>query len=87
MKKNFLLGLMLLVAGFMSAQSTDPVLFKVGDTEITKSEFEYALNKNNTATGGNAKSAKEYLPMYIDFKLKVVEAKALGLDTLSSFID
>ncbi|MBR5276474.1 MAG: peptidylprolyl isomerase [Bacteroidaceae bacterium] len=87
MKKNFLLGLMLLAAGFMFAQSTDPVLFKVGDTEITKSEFEYALNKNNTATGGNAKSAKEYLPMYIDFKLKVVEAKALGLDTLSSFID
>ena len=69
----------------MFAQSGDPIIMKVGNTEVTKSEFEYALNKNNATTGRDAKAAKEYLPMYIDFKLKVEEAKAQRLDTLSSY--
>ena len=68
-------------------QSTDPVLMKVNGMEVTRAEFEYALNKNNATLAGKAKGAKEYLPMYIDFKLKVAEAKAQGIDTLSSFIE
>ena len=87
MKKGTLLALMFIAANTVFAQSTDPVIMKVGNTEVTKSEFEYALNKNNAATGRDAKAAKEYLPMYIDFKLKVEEAKAQHLDTLSSYIE
>ena len=87
MKKQTLFALMLLAASTMQAQVKDSIIMKVGDTEVTKSEFEYALNKNNAATGRDAKAAKEYLPMYIDFKLKVEEAKAQHLDTLSSYIE
>ena len=87
MKKSSVLGLMFLAFVSLMGQSADPVLMKVNGADVTRSEFEYALNKNNAALEGKAKAAKEYLPMYIDFKLKVAEAKAQGIDTLSSFIE
>ena len=71
----------------MSAQTNDPVLLKIDGADVMRSEFEYTFNKNNAALGANAKAVKDYLPMYIDFKLKVAEAKAQKLDTLSSFIE
>ena len=87
MKKSSVLGLMFLASVSLMGQSADPVLMKVNGADVTRSEFEYALNKNNATLEGKAKAAKEYLPMYIDFKLKVAEAKAQGIDTLSSFIE
>lgn len=87
MKKSSVLGLMFLTSVAIMGQGADPVLMKVNGEDVTRSEFEYALNKNNATLEGKAKVAKEYLPMYIDFKLKVAEAKAQGIDTLSSFIE
>lgn len=87
MKRSSVLGLIFLASVSVTGQSSDPVLMKVNGVEVTRSEFEYALNKNNATLEGKAKAAKEYLPMYIDFKLKVAEAKAQGIDTLSSFIE
>ena len=75
----------MLVSTTALAQVTDPVLMRVNGKEVTRSEFEYAFNKNNTNLAGEGQTVNEYLPMYIDFKLKVAEAKALKLDTLSSF--
>ncbi len=85
MKKGCILGLMFFASVSLVGQSADPVLLKVNGVDVTRSEFEYALNKNNATLEGKAKAAKEYLPMYIDFKLKVAEAQAQGIDTLSSF--
>lgn len=83
--------LLSIACGFMSlmalAQDNNPVLMLVNGKEVRRSEFEYALNKNNVALGNDKKAVKEYLPMYVDFKLKVAEAEAMKLDTLSSFID
>ena len=76
---------LLLVSTTALAQVSDPVLMRVNGKEVTRSEFEYAFNKNNTNLAGEGQTVEEYLPMYIDFKLKVAEAEALGLDTLSSF--
>ena len=87
MKKSSVLGVMFLASVSMMGQSADPVLMKIGGEDVKRSEFEYALNKNNATLEGEAKAAKEYLPMYIDFKLKVAEAKAQGIDTLSTFIE
>ena len=67
------------------AQVTDPVLMRVNGKEVTRSEFEYAFNKNNTNLAGEGQTVEEYLPMYVDFKLKVAEAEAQQLDTLTSF--
>mgnify|MGYP003304124903 CR=1 FL=1 len=78
-------ALFLLASTTALAQVTDPVLMRVNGKEVTRSEFEYAFNKNNSNLADKGQTVDEYLPMYIDFKLKVAEAEALRLDTLSSF--
>lgn len=82
--KNIFLLLLFSAAG-ASAQVDDPVLMTVNGKEVRRSEFEYAYNKNNTNLVDGAQSVEEYLDMFIDFKLKVAEAEAMRLDTLSSF--
>ncbi len=70
----------------LSAQTTnDPVLMTINGKPVTKAEFEYIYNKNNTANMLDKKSLEEYVDLFINFKLKVEEAKALGLDTTESF--
>ena len=85
MKLKNIAASLLLVSTTALAQVSDPVLMLVNGKEVTRSEFEYAFNKNNTNLAGEGQTVEEYLPMYIDFKLKVAEAEALRLDTLSSF--
>ncbi|MBQ6695009.1 MAG: peptidylprolyl isomerase [Bacteroidaceae bacterium] len=86
MKKYLTTAVAALVSLFAVAQSEDPVLMLINGKEVKRSEFEYALNKNNATLGEDKKVVKDYLPMYIDFKLKVAEAETLGLDTLSTFL-
>lgn len=83
--KKFILSLLSLLAVPAFAQVDDPVLMTVNGKDVTRSEFEYAFNKNNSNLVDGAQTVEEYLPMYIDFKLKVAEAEALGIDTLASF--
>jgi len=67
------------------AQNSDPTLMKIGDNVVTKSEFEYIYFKNNSANTLDRKNLDEYVELFTKFKLKVLEAQALGLDTLPSF--
>lgn len=70
------------------AQDTDPVILKVAGEEISKSEFLNVYQKNNVnGEVIDRKSLEEYMELYINFRLKVKEAEALGLDTMRSFID
>ena len=82
--KNIFLS-MLFIAASASAQVSDPVLMTVNGKDVKRSEFEYAFNKNNNNLVNGQQTVEEYLPMYVDFKLKVAEAEALGFDTLPSF--
>ena len=52
----------------LMAQESDPVLMTVAGRDITRSEFEYAFNKNNVSDG---QTAEEYLPMFVNFKLSI----------------
>lgn len=85
MRLKNIAALLLLASTTALAQVSDPVLMRVNGKEVTRSEFEYAFNKNNTNLAGEGQTVEEYLPMYIDFKLKVAEAESLQLDTLASF--
>ncbi len=87
MKRIFAVAFFWLSAISIMAQESNPVLMRINGKEVRRSEFEYALNKNNATLGEDRKAVKDYLPMYIDFKLKVAEAEALRLDTLSSFVE
>lgn len=78
MKKFFLL---LAFAGFtlgLSAQT----LFTYGKDAVDKSEFLKAYNKNKTPVNDKEKALREYLDLYVKFKLKVKAALELKLDTL-----
>ncbi|MBR5861134.1 MAG: peptidylprolyl isomerase [Bacteroidaceae bacterium] len=84
MKRLFYSLLMFFATMSVVAKNSDPVLLVVNGKEVLRSEFEYAFNKNNGNLSDGAQSVEEYLQLYIDFKLKVAEAEAMRLDTLSS---
>jgi peptidyl-prolyl cis-trans isomerase SurA len=81
---NFLAAALLLAASTVQAQN-DPVLLTVGNTQVTKSEFESVYRKNNTKDDNTKESLEKYLELYINFKLKVKEAEELGMDTAANF--
>ncbi len=80
----YVIGLCIFAVG-LCAQSNDPVLMKVGKSDVTMSEFKYIYEKNN---GSNAdysmKSITEYMDLYTKFKLKVEKSRDLQMDTISS---
>jgi peptidyl-prolyl cis-trans isomerase SurA len=65
----------------------NPVVFSFANESVLKNEFERLLNKNrkDKATP-TEKEVREYLDLYINFKLKVKEALALQLDTNPTFV-
>lgn len=67
------------------AQTSDPVLMTIDGKPVSKSEFEYIYNKNNTNNSLDKKTLDEYVELFINFKLKVEEAKKLGIDTTAAF--
>ena len=85
MRKIFLIFAVAFAFCSAKAQSSDPILMKIGDNVVTKSEFEYIYFKNNSANTLDKKNLDEYVELFKKFKLKVLEAQALGLDTLPSF--
>ncbi len=61
----------------------DKVLMTIGNTKVTKGEFSRIYHKNNS--NSDVKSVNEYLTLFENFKLKVIEAENQGLDTLKKF--
>lgn len=85
--------LLLLIIAFLYlsnvSKAQDEVLFSIGDTKVKKSEFEYIYKKNNFSNKADfsKKSLQDYLDLYINFRLKVKEATAQGLNTNAHFKD
>ncbi len=81
----------LLVLTFVSVNlfAQKDVILKIDDRAITIDEFERIYNKNNTQLSEESeiKTPKEYMEMFINFKLKVIEAENRGMDTIKSFVD
>lgn len=84
MKKIALVTASLISAAAAFAQTADPVLMKIDGKAITRSEFEYSYNKNNSDGVLEKKSVEEYVPLYVNFKLKVAEALHQRMDTIAS---
>ena len=82
MKKIFVSVMAFVFVGEAFAQGSDPVLMTVNGKDITRSEFEYSFNKNNSDGVIDKKSLEEYVPLYEAFRLKVAAAEDAGIDTL-----
>ena len=66
--------------------SYSQTLFTYGDHKVNASEFLTAYNKNKTATSNDSQAIRDYLNLYINFKLKVQAAEDIRLDTLPSML-
>jgi peptidyl-prolyl cis-trans isomerase SurA len=63
------------------------ILFSVNRTPTFTDEFTYLYKKNHQNKPEDFTEAKinEYLDLFINFKLKVAEARAMGMDTTAKF--
>jgi len=70
MKKSLLCAALWVVALTVKAQS-DPVVMTVNGVDVTRSEFEYSFNKNNSDGVIDKKNVEEYADLYAVYKMKV----------------
>jgi peptidyl-prolyl cis-trans isomerase SurA len=84
-------GLLVLIALFfnVSAQvDNNATLMTIAGKPVTVGEFISIYQKNNVkGETVDKKTMDEYLELFINFKLKVMQAEALGLDTVKAFLD
>ncbi|MDY4409587.1 MAG: peptidylprolyl isomerase [Prevotella sp.] len=85
MKKIHLAFLLSLVSLALPAQNADPVVMHINGKPVTRSEFEYSYNKNNSDGVIDKKTVKDYVPLFVAYKLKVEAALDAKLDTTASF--
>src|ERR1700742_4948510 len=77
-KKFVVLPFLFLLLSGVHAQT----LFTVDGTGVSKDEFLKAYSKNNTRQKATEKAYRDYLELYIRYKLKVRAAYEARLDTL-----
>lgn len=92
MKSNYVVSitvLALLSFGVLAQQANNATLMTIGNEKVTVDDFMNVYKKNNTKDGTpiDKKSMEEYLDLYTIFRLKVKEAKDMGIDTSRSFRD
>lgn len=85
MKKLISLLCALVALQTVGAQTDDPVVMTVNGVDVTRSEFEYSFNKNNTDLVVDKKSLDEYVELFVNYKLKVAAALDAQLDTMEAF--
>ena len=86
--KTFVLAALILPTSFVNAQSKldKEVLMTIGDQPITVKEFTDVYYKNNLKSDViEKKSVDEYLDLFTTFRMKVMEAERLQLDTSGKF--
>lgn len=86
----FLIGSFLFSVS-LQAQQKKPAapkpLFTAGGASVSTDEFTYTYRKNhqNNPQDFTEEKVNEYLQLFINFKLKVAEARVRGLDTTAKF--
>ncbi|MCR5660455.1 MAG: peptidyl-prolyl cis-trans isomerase [Bacteroidales bacterium] len=86
--KMFVLASFIMPALFANAQSKldKQVLMTIGDQDITVKEFSDVYYKNNLKSDViEKKTVDEYLELFTTFRMKVMEAERMQLDTSAKF--
>ncbi len=70
-----------------AATATGPVVETLGNYAVPANEFAYVYRKNNSTASdyGTRQSVTDYLDLYTNFRLKVLDAEQRGLDTTQAF--
>ena len=61
-------------------------ILQIDDKIVSLAEFENIFYKNNYNDTIDKQYLDEYIELFINFKLKVLEAESLYMDTISTFI-
>lgn len=69
----------------LAQNDSNPVLMIINGKAISRSEFGYIYNKSYSIAGVEHPSLKDVLKIFVNYKLKVLDAEALGMDTTFSF--
>jgi len=85
MKKVILSACLLAFLSVLSAQNRNEVLFSVGEDKVTASEFISTFTKNNSLSSATESELRDYLDLFINFKLKVRDGLDTKIDTLPPF--
>jgi peptidyl-prolyl cis-trans isomerase SurA len=89
MKIKLLIGSICLIfftTAIIGQENDEKVLLTVGNEKISRVEFERIYLKNNQMVSEiDKKSLDEYLELFVIYKLKVAEAKAMELDKTEAF--
>lgn len=60
-------------------------VLEVGNEMVTLSDFKHVYGKNNRDSVYTIEALDEYMKLFVNFKLKVLEAEAIGMDTVTAF--
>lgn len=83
--KFYALLFAMLLSGSIAFAQDDPTVMTINGQPVSRSEFEYSYNKNNSEGVIDKKTVNDYVDLFINYKLKVQAALDAHLDTLSSF--
>ncbi|MFD2565471.1 peptidylprolyl isomerase [Aquimarina rubra] len=86
-KKSILLFLGVILCSLVYGQEKDSVLLTINDSPVYTSEFKRVYLKNiDLVKDESQKDIDEYLELFINYKLKLEEAKEQGLNKKQSYI-
>jgi peptidyl-prolyl cis-trans isomerase SurA len=78
------LGIIFCYTTFFGQENT---ILNIDNETVNKTEFEQIYWKNKKEKIATKEDLDEYIQLFINFKLKVIAAEELGLDTTKKFID
>ena len=61
-------------------------VLRVGNELVTLDDFTHVYGKNNRDSVYTIDALDEYMELFVNFKLKVIEAESLGMDTVPAFV-
>jgi len=88
MKLKLIITFAFFLGAIAYSQNSNKILFTIDNEPYYSSEFLTVYNKNlNVVPDSKDNTIENYLQLFVDYKLKVKNAKEIGLDTVKSYID
>ena len=72
---------------FVTLSGQNNTILKIDNQTVNKAEFEQIYWKNKKEKIATKEDLDEYIQLFVNFKLKVIAAEELGLDTTKKFIN